>query len=241
MMKYQAWNQADTHAPVFSVDPEVLTISVEDVDTGLMQGVRAWDEEQGDLTDQVIVGEFSSLSGENTCSLTYVVFDQANHSTTYRRKVELLDYRPPYFELATALVFQQGEKMSPLAYIRAFDVLEGEITDDMVLLGSSVNTSQAGDYTVQVQVVSPLGDVSVLSLPVHVLASDQGVLENQSPLIYLPCGDAWDGKDYAGAISGYGDEALQMEDNVDPTKPGVYEVHYWAGKQHSWTTVVVYE
>lgn len=240
-VKYQEWNQTDTHAPVFSVDPEVLSISVENVGAGLMQGVQAYDEEQGDITDQVIMGDLSSLNGDGTCYLTYVVFDNANHSTTYRRKIELTDYRPPYFELVAALVFQQGKTVAPLSYIRAFDVLEGEITDELALLDSNVNTSQAGEYSVQVQVSSSLGDTSGLTLPVHVLAPGQSTLKNDCPLLYVPCGTAWNAQDYTWAVSGQGDEELQVESSVDTSTPGVYEVHYWAGQQHTWTTVVVYE
>lgn len=241
LTKYQEWKQENPHAPVFTVDPEVLSISVEDVNTGLMQGVQAWDDEQGDITDQVIVGELSSLGEDNTCALTYVVFDDGNRSTTYRRKVKLVDYRSPYFKLASALVFQQGKTGSPLTYLRAFDVLDGEITDELALLDSNINTSQAGEYSIQVQVTSSLGDTSTLTLPVHVLEQGQGVLKNGSPLVYLPCGSAWNAQNYTGVISGQGEESLQVEDGVDASKPGVYEVHYWAGTHHTWTTVVVYE
>lgn len=241
LIKYQAWQGRDTHAPIIKIQPEVLTLSVDEMKTGLMEGVEAWDEEEGDLTDQVILGDVSSLRRDGSCYVSYTVFDKANHSATLRRKIVMEDYHSPEFQLIAPLVFEAGRSQQPLSYIRAFDVLEGEITSSLILLENDFNVDQPGEYWLEVQVANSMGDMSELRLPVHVLAQGETVLENQSPLLYVACGQTWNVYDHLWAISGQGEGELQIEDQVDTSKPGVYQVHYWAGKQHTWTTVVVYE
>lgn len=241
LVRYQEWKRQDVHTPIITAQPEVLNLSVDEMKTGLMEGVQAWDEEEGDLTEQVILGGLSSLSSDGSCYVSYTVFDRANHSATLRRKVVMEDYHSPQFQLISALVFEQGGKEDPISYIRAFDMLEGEITDSITSLENDLDMGQPGEYMIQVQVANSMGDLSELSLPVHVLEQGEVALENQCPLLYLACGESWNAYDYVWAISGQGEEKLQIEDGVDASTPGVYQVHYWAGKQHTWMTVVVYE
>lgn len=237
--RYLVWNYTDTHAPVIEVEPEVLSISVDEVEERLLEGVLAWDEEQGDLTDQIIVGELAGLTQQGNCHVTYVVFDAANNSTSYQREIQFTDYRPPYFELTSPLVFSSEESVTPMAYIRAYDVLDGDITDEMVQKLSQQEDSER-IYHVEVQVSNRLGDFAELELPVHVLEPGEGKLENRMPLVYVSMGSDWSAEACVEAVTAEAQEEIQVESHVDVQTPGVYEIHFQAGKMHTWTTVVVY-
>ena len=68
----------DPNGPEIASDREVLEIPCEYTPAQLMEGLTATDQEDGDLTDQIVAGSFSRFSEPGLCNLTYVVFDSAN-------------------------------------------------------------------------------------------------------------------------------------------------------------------
>ena len=64
LVRDQEWKRPDDHAPIITAQTRVLNLSVDEMKSGLREGVQAWDEEEGDLTEQVILGGLSSLSSD---------------------------------------------------------------------------------------------------------------------------------------------------------------------------------
>ena len=77
--------------PEMTVESGVLEISVNDDDEVLLQGVRASDKLDGDLTDDVIVSGVSKLLYDNTAEVTYVVFDSHDNMATGKRRIRFTD------------------------------------------------------------------------------------------------------------------------------------------------------
>ena len=131
-----------------------------------MEGLTAEDEKDGDLTDQIMAGNFSQFIEPGVCNLTYVVFDSSNQAATLTRRVRFTDYEAPKFTLTQPLVFAVGTENNARSYVHAADQIDGDISSMVKLLESNVDYRTAGDYTIQVEVSNSLGDTTQAELPV---------------------------------------------------------------------------
>lgn len=240
----------DTSKPVITSDREVLEISCEYTQEQLMEGMSASDEEDGDLTDQIVAGSFSRFISKGVCSLTYVVFDSANQSSSLTRDIHFTDYHSPRFTLAEPLVFmeQEGSYTEAMERLSAQDMLDGDLDDWITQTDTDVNYSRAGDYTMSVEVTNSFGDTSTAALPVHVVNSeDQRVqISLNTGIVYMEAGENINPRDYIASVTDFSGESLDASDisidsGVDRNTPGCYEIHYEAdgGAGETWLTVIV--
>ena len=243
----------DPSVPEITSDRDILEISCEYTPDQLTAGLTAYDEKDGDLTDQIIAGNFSRFIEPGLCNVTYVVFDSSKQPGTLTRKVWFTDYHSPEFTLSEPLVFEEGEGnySEVMERLGASDMLDGDLTDWLVQTDSDANYQKTGDYHIQVEVTNSFGDTSAVSLPVHVLGSGAHSMEIElsSWIVYLDQGEKIDPMEYVEAVyNGEGEEVskdtVTCESSVDPDTPGTYEIHYEAadGLGHTaetWLTVVV--
>lgn len=245
----------DTSVPEIISDREVLEIPCDYTEEQLMEGLTACDAKDGDLTAEIVAGNFSRFLSPGLCDLTYVVFDSSNQPGSLTRRVRFTDYHSPDFTLTDPLVFEEseGSYTTVMDQIGASDMLEGDLSDWVVQTDSDANYQKSGDYHVQMEVTNSYGDTSSLSLPVHVVKSGSQSMEIvlSSWIVYLDPGSEIRPADYVttlynGSGESVGAEAVSWESGVDTQTPGVYEIHYTAsdGQGHSgetWMTVVVRE
>lgn len=245
----------DTSIPEIISDREVLEIPCDYTEEQLMEGLTACDAKDGDLTAEIVAGNFSRFLSPGLCDLTYVVFDSSNQPGSLTRRVRFTDYHSPDFTLTDPLVFEEseGSYTAVMDQIGASDMLEGDLSDWVIQTDSDANYQKSGDYHVQMEVTNSYGDTSSLSLPVHVLKSGSQSMEIKlsSWIVYLDPGSEIRPADYVTALyngkgESVGSEAVTWESGVDTQTPGVYEIHYTAsdGQGHSgetWMTVVVRE
>ncbi len=245
--------EEDPSRPVITSDREILEISVNYTEEDLLQGLSAYDQEDGDLTDQILAGEFSQFVQEGTCNLSYVVFDSANQAATLSRPVRFTDYESPEFTLSQPLVFTAGRSAAPLSYIGAWDMLDGDLTDFVTQVESNISYNTPGDYSFRVEVANSLGDVAEITLPVHVVEEEKQALQIRlsDSIVYLKAGDSFRARDYIEGLYDQGGNRLSTglidaSSQVDTGLAGCYEVHYQAedpdGRQgETWLIVVVRE
>lgn len=245
----------DTSIPEITSDREVLEIPCDYTEEQLMEGLTACDAKDGDLTAEIVAGNFSRFLSPGLCDLTYVVFDSSNQPGSLTRRVRFTDYHSPDFTLTDPLVFEEseGSYTTVMDQIGASDMLEGDLSDWVIQTDSDANYQKSGDYHVQMEVTNSYGDTSSLSLPVHVVKSGSQSMEIvlSSWIVYLDPGSEIRPADYVTALyngngESIGAEAVSWESGVDTQTPGVYEIHYTAsdGQGHSgetWMTVVVRE
>lgn len=241
----------DPDQPVLTSDREVLEIPCDYQESQLLEGMTATDGTDGDLTEQIILGGLSKFVAEGECSASYVVFDSSNQAAKLTRRVRFTDYQPPEFTLSGPLVFQEGDSGSAVDRVGASDMLDGDISDMVKLLESSVDYQKAGDYQIRVEVSNSFGDVQEASLPVHIVekSGDQLTIQLTQNLIYLRQGEEF--SPYS-CLSGLTDSSgnpldlslVQAESSVDTGNAGRYEVHYQANDGagaygETWLTVIV--
>lgn len=250
----------DQTIPEITSDREMLEVPSAYTEDMLLEGLSAYDGLDGDLTDQIVVRGLSHFQGEKGISqVSYVVFDSYNQSATFTRPVQFTDYESPRFTLTEPLVFQAGRGGRAMDRIGAEDSVDGDISSLVIQSGSDVDYGEAGEYTIHVEVTNRFGDLQTEALPVHVLEviPTRAQLVLRTPLLYLNLGEIFDPMAYAPSMFGpaaAGDVAeITAESTVDPSLPGVYQVHYRAVESgerdeepgeilgETWMTVIVRE
>lgn len=223
----------DPTLPTLTSDIDLLELPCAYSEEQMLSGLHAYDQRDGDLTGEIMVGEISRFQQKGTSEVTYVVFDSSNQPATLTRQVVFTDYRSPQFTLTQPLVFVEGRGSSASSYVGATDMLDGDISSLVRMVDSNISYSVAGDYELQVEVTNSYGDVSKATLPVHIVQQYQQGLTIQltENLVYLSAGASFDPYEYVSAVttssgSQVSVNAVNAVSNVDTSVPGCYEVEY---------------
>lgn len=233
---YFYFGTSDTEVPpTISCPSEPLEISVEDVRNEnaqlLLQDAVAKDEQDGDLTHRILIGSISNLISKDMAKVTYLVFDSDNNAATCERKIRYVDYRRPTFEIVEPLVFSPTEEVAMLARLKANDVLDGDISNN-IRVSTLEPTSNSELYHVTVQVSNSSGDTSWVTLPVQMLENDlnRPKIELKEHLIYLDKGTDFKAHEYIDSVTVSGENQSLLDvvtDNtVDTGDTGIYYVTY---------------
>lgn len=167
----------DHTPPVITCDSDTVTVSVEDDDSALLQGVTAEDNRDGDLTDSIRVSSMSNFTEPGKRTVNYAVFDSANQVATYSRTLEYTDYTSPQIQLLEPLRFSldEMENVNLAENMTAQDCLDGDITSQIrATFNDSMYVIQAGEYDVTVQVSNSAGDTCSVPLTVTVIDPADG-------------------------------------------------------------------
>ncbi|PEL37632.1 cell wall anchor protein [Bacillus toyonensis] len=155
--------------------PTRTTINVGDKFNPL-SGVKAIDNEDGDITDKVTVDGSVDASKPGTYELTYTVSDSKGHTVTakqtvtVKQKVESKD-EDPVLTVPTEVTLHVGDKYSPLSGVKAIDKEDGDITDKVIHMGE-VDTSKAGNFEVKFLVRDASGNEVTATQKVTVKDTD---------------------------------------------------------------------
>lgn len=241
---------ADTIPPLITCDQGVLSVSVEDEESELFEGVKAKDDKDGDLTGAVRIKSMSHFIGKGKRTVTYVVFDKANQAGTLERMVEYTDYVSPRIYLKKPLRYTTAsyDKVSLDENMTAEDCLDGNLTKQIqIIYDDDYYSGMPGSYPVTAQVGNSAGDMCTLPLDVVVTsAEDRGERNKAYPLlsdyiVYTHVGEKIDPMAYVigleknrmeytyeedADIIGGTKEQIAVTSNVDYSKSGVYTVEY---------------
>ena len=239
---YQAWDRinTDTKPPEISVGTEVLELSVSAPRSDLLRNITAVDNQDGDVSDSMVVESIKALDSDGTLEVSFAAFDQAGNVSKATRTVRYTDYEPPRFSLNQAMVYAYNTNFDPLSAIGATDPLEGDLSHRIRAMSmDDTSIAAPGDHQVEFRVTNSLGDTIRLTLPVTVYDDKERGLtvELTDYLIYLKAGSRFDSDDYLHLVS-YGSEiynaaeglpdgySVRTSGKVRTGEPGVYTVDY---------------
>ena len=211
--------------------PEVLELSVSDPESALLQGVTAYDKQDGDLTGRILIQGISKFIEDDTARISYLVFDSDGNMATATCQIRYTDYQSPRFAITSPLTYSTNESVALLDRIRVTDCLDGNITGN-VRVSSLVATDDSSIYTVDLQVTNSMGDTVYLTLPLirQNATAATPVVYLSSYLVYLDKGTAFRAEDYLLSVTtaeGRGDkQQVEITGLVDVNEPGVYYVYY---------------
>lgn len=237
---YEGWfEKEDKTGPVIMGETDLIELSVAASEEELLAGVSAIDDEDGDVTDSLIVSGVSLINtSEHTRSVTYAAFDSSNNVSTWTRTVKYTDYKSPVFSLSRQLVFNEGDKVSVLDYISADDLLDGDISQNVKLISGDNTYNTVGHYPVVLGVSNSCGDYSELELTVTIKSYDRTAAAGTPEialtdyLVYIDAGGSFDAASYVKTVYSkvegevIGTDAVNIKSGVDVNVPGKYTVTY---------------
>ena len=240
---YLLWihNNLDTTGPVITVEEGLLEISVKDPAEVLMQGVRAVDDRDGDVTAGVLIESIYGINENKESTVTYAAFDAAGNVTKTQRVIRYRDYHAPRFTLSRSLTYAYGRKIDLLQDVGAEDVLEGSIGRRIhaALISETASIETEGVHQVKLQVANSLGDTVQLVVPVEVYDPEwyNAEVTLSAYLVYLKAGTQFNPRSYLKSfvvrgevqnINGITPEGISVEidSKVRMDVPGLYEVRY---------------
>ena len=242
--------KADKTRPVITIDSEMLDVDLKADEDDLLAGVTAYDEKDGDLTDRLIVESISKFSEPGVCKVYYAVCDGDNHVASAFRKIRYKGYTSPRFYLNRSLCFSQLDVINAADVIGARDVLDGDISNSIIITSADYEYGVLGTYTVKAEVSNSKGDQISISLPM--IVEDRNInapaITLSEYLIYVKKGQSVDPMDYfVSAEDSYErdvSDTLLMENNYRKDEVGVYSFHYYVTdglnrQGHAVLTVVV--
>lgn len=222
------------NAPTITCASDEIHVSVNATKEDLLTGVAAMDAEDGNLTDSVVVGNRSSFMEKGTCEITYAVFDSGNKVATAKRRVYFTDYYSPRFALSDDLIFQNGETISPLKSITAYDCMDGDITNRISMEWIE---NDSASKIVEYRVINSMGDLSTLRANITVeekYPQNTPVIALREYLIYINQGETVDPLEYIKSITvgrnaytldEYDSELLYFDfREFDSSVPGVHRI-----------------
>lgn len=217
--------------PEISCDQALLEVSVLQDEQVLLSGITAYDQQDGDLTDQILVAGTSKLIGEDTAKVTYLVFDSDDNMASLERTIRYLDYHRPEITVNQPMNFSRDGSVAILECLSASDVIDGDISQ-RIRISTLRATQDSSIYIVVAQVTNSMGDTSRVELPVVLMESDSSrpVIELRSYLVHVEQDSDFQPSRYVKGVS-VGRRELSVRDvewesEVDTTQPGTYWVKY---------------
>lgn len=236
---------SDYVAPEITAGSEQMSLSVNDSDEALLQGMSAQDNLDGDVTDSIVVVSKSKFIAKATRNVSYAAFDKSNNVGTYVRKLVYTDYHSPRFVLSEPLRFVAGNSSYDyLRHMRVTDCLDGNLSSQIkITMGDTETASEsASKQSIHFLVTNSAGDSS--SLVLVATYEDFESYSKASPalsdyIIYIKTGEKPNYRSYLEGIWTAGntrkfsdlgfnpDEDISIDDSkVNYKTPGVYTVTY---------------
>ncbi len=241
----------DKTVPVLTVDSEVLEVGLNADDKEMLKGVTAYDKKDGDITSSIFIESISKFTEKGVAVVTYAVCDNDNHVATAKRKIKYKDYTSPYFVVNKTLVFAVGEDIDLSSAIGAYDCIDGDISDRVIITATDYETNKVGVFKISVKATNSMGDTIYMDLPVYVEQQNIAAPEIQLKdyLVRVKVGEEYDLKQNIKSVKDKFGKQMQnviIDTNYDPDKPGKYEAHYYVydsknREGHSILTIYVEE
>lgn len=223
----------DDVKPVITSTKDAIEVSVKDDKKSLLEGLKANDDQDGDITERIMIGEESKFVNKGISEVTYLVFDNHNNVGKYKRSVTYTDYVSPVFELSKPFVYSIGEPVTFLDRLIAIDSIDGDISEKIKVVSSDIDKNSEGVYNLGVEVINRFGDMIKMDFPVNIVKQKKNapVLDFDSYVIYKKVGSDFNPYTYINNPvltdgSKLDNGSITFNNMVDMSKPGVYQVVY---------------
>jgi len=238
----------DSTPPVITSESDSVTVSVAAEESELLAGLTATDDEDGDLTGEIMISSMSNFTEPGKRTVSYVVFDASNNASTLTRNLEYTDYTAPQIKLTQPLRYSlnEMEDASLTENMSVQDCLDGDITQQIrATFNDGSYIAMAGEYGITVQVSNSAGDTC--SVPLTVTVTDPAEESGKyypmlsDYIVYAPVGGYVDltslliglensSTQYlfadANPSAPGGIESVAIGGAVDYNTPGTYTVDY---------------
>ena len=249
--------KGDRIGPVITMDQQELTVGLNATDEDFLNGVKAVDENDGDVSDSLVVESVSNFLSGGRRLVVYAAVDRHNNVSRANRIVHYEGYTSPTFELKKPLCFESGGSSKNddlLKNLKVKDKIDGDLTNQVkILTNSVVDLYTPGDYPVKLQVSNSAGDTVSFQATIQVYdgtnRADIPFIHLKKYLVYIKKGEKLDARSYISKVCMGGDyesnvpgdvskKKVKIKDEVDYDTPGSYEITYSAKSGKSRTGTV---
>lgn len=211
-----------------------IEVTTDATDDDLLAFVSAKDNQDGDISDNIVVVRKRFLIDKRTSIVTFSVSDKHNNVASLKKEVIFTDYTPPTLDLKNDFIFPSGRTYGDMAgYVIATDKFDGDISEQVKLISTEFTTSE-GKYPINLKVSNSMGDTEDITVDALVLDDFHfNVRINLKNYIsYVPVGSTPDYMSYVTSVTGPESKGRDAEDikvnseEVDTSTPGIYNVYY---------------
>lgn len=218
-------------APVIQFEDSVVEISVKDDLDILLDGVNALDEEDGNLSEEIVIDSLSAFDANQNRTVTYAVFDSDRNVTKASRLIHYVDYTKPKFSLKKSFASNTLNVTNITNMITAYSCVDGDITSRIRAEAKSSSESDVVNFVVHVQ--DSTGESSSLEIKYNYDTNNYTTnIRLHTYLTYIHVGESFDVRGNISEIetksvsSAQANNYLNVSSNVDSSTAGVYEVNY---------------
>lgn len=133
----------------------------------------AIDEIDGDLTINIKTDNDININTPGTYSLIYSVIDSGNNTTTKIITINVLEDLPPVITIeGTPIVETEIFYSALLPVFTAFDEVDGDLTENIIVDSSEVDNTQPGDYIVYISVTDSYNQTTTEEITIRIFVTD---------------------------------------------------------------------
>ena len=193
----------------------------------LLKGVSASDKEDGDLTRKIEYTENIDITKPGTYQVTYTVEDESRFSVSKTVNVVVTGVPEPVIT-ANDIEVSQYTEFNEKENVFATDIVDGNITSNIIVEKSNVNTNVIGEYEVTYSVTNSYNKKVTKTIKVTVVENEKPVITAEDKEVLL--NSEFDNmKDVRATDKEDGDLTSNIiieNDNVDTSKVGKYQITY---------------
>ena len=220
-MRFIEFSGRDYSMPEIRMEKDEITMSVKDGDDVILDGVTAYDQKDGNISENLVVEYISNFISGNRRIATLAVVDSNNNVVEAKRTIRYSDYHAPRFVMEAPLIFSvNASNADILEGISALDMLDGEINEKIRIdiANRNTRTTAAGDYNTVISVTNSAGDKSSLDVTLSLYEqSDLNAMPNitlTDYIVYIEKGETIDPWSYVESVRMNNTEYTRFDDGV---------------------------
>lgn len=217
--------------PIIDVPNDILEVSVNDDESKLLTGLKAYDKEDGDLSTHIFVESMSGFDSNQCRQVTLGVFDNDDNLTRVTRTIKYVDYQKPEIDLKKALCYYYvSSKDEYKDFVSASSLVDGDLSSKITV---DRDFYQGKDHFVTYSVTDSCGTKTSLTLKTNELSMEPTIdIELNDYLIRVPKGTNINARSYIENIKVLGvkdntlKQKIDISNNYNPNVAGTYEFIY---------------
>lgn len=231
--------------PTITFNQNELEVSVKTKEKDLLKGVKAYDQQDGDISNNVIIENFSIFLDNQTRLVNYVVFDSDGNVAQASRMIHYYDYEEPKFYMKDQLRDSSYSTTKVTDIVKAYSSVDGDISNNITIM----NTSFLDKDTLELKLSVSDSTNTTSYLTLHYFLDDDNDIEIvlDDYLVYLKVGDTFNFRNNVINVVEKLYQNIGLVEEIDiqtpeMNEPGVYEVIYSISRSngnHGKATMVV--
>ena len=221
--------------PVIKCDSgEIIEVPTKTSDKELLKYVTAFDEEDGDLTKNIIVERQNYFLEKGLTTVNFAVCDSDNNTVKLKKKIKFSDYTSPQIELLDDLIIPTQETVSFKNLTTVVDKYDGNISGKTKIISPNYNNLKAGEYDINFKVTNSFSDTCDITVKAIVTDEDYSAasIKLSKYSLYTEIGETVNFRDYISGVVGangqnYSVSQVIIDDSdFNPEKAGIYNVFF---------------